>query len=117
MRFHWLLSSLVFAAILAIANKVAITNYLYWHYLWLDTPMHALGGIVIGVLVVALLGDRRPVAFLALCAAAFIGWEIFEYIAKVPQSPNYFFDTTKDLLMDTLGAVAVYVVARKTLWR
>jgi hypothetical protein len=39
-----------------------------------------------------------------------VSWEVFEYITGLRGARKYVFDTTIDLSMDLLGAVAVYGV-------
>mgnify|MGYP003450812586 FL=1 len=79
--------------------------------------MHYLGGVTLSVCLTAVLLHRRDYVYVSLLAAVFVGWEIFELIFGIPREANYPLDTILDLVMDTLGALTVYLVARKTLWR
>lgn len=117
MRTRWLLIALVLSAILALSHYVASEEYLYWRFVWLDVPVHFLGGLTLGVVVVALLNARKPVSYIALMAVVILGWEVFEYIFGLPRESNYMFDTALDVLMGTLGASVAYVLARLSLWR
>lgn len=116
MRLLWLFGALVFTALLAAVHVLALEHFLYWHYLWFDIPMHALGGVVIGALVAPLVFGRRTVWFFALCALLFIAWEVFEYVGGISKGPDLIPDTILDFIMDTLGALLPYVLARKILW-
>lgn len=117
MRLLWLLVALVFAALLAVLQKWAVADFLYWHYPWFDTPMHFLGGLTSGAFLVGVLHVRRPKLYLLGCILIAVGWEVFEVLAGLPREANYAFDTTLDLLMDALGMTCVYFIARRSLWR
>ena len=36
-------------SLLALIHVIAIRLALYWHFLWLDMPVHCLGGIVVAL--------------------------------------------------------------------
>lgn len=116
-RSYWLIAALILSAVLAFLNLWALTEYLYWHYVWFDVLMHFLGGLAIGTFLAGFLFTFRPWLFLFLSIVLFVAWEVFEYIFGLPRKENYIFDTTFDLLMDTFGALIVYIIARKTLWK
>lgn len=117
MRYSWLLPALFLSALIAGLQFYAVNNFLYWHYPWFDVPMHLLGGVVIATVLVAFLHDFRPKLFVLFAAVIFVGWEIFELYFGLPRETNYFFDTALDMLNDSLGATAVYAIARTTVWR
>ncbi len=116
MRLYWFFSALIFSALLASLHWWAMAEFLYWQYPWFDIPMHYLGGVTFGVFIAALSLHRRDYIYVLLLVLVFIGWELFEFIFGVPREANYLLDTVIDLAMDTLGALTVYIVARKTLW-
>lgn len=117
MRLTWFLLALVTCTILAGVNYVAVQNYWFWTYRWLDTPMHLLGGFALASLLVAFLFHFRPYHFLAGMVIVAVGWEVFEYALGLPQPVNYVLDTAHDLLNDTVGASVAYLLARYTIWR
>ncbi len=117
MRYSWLLPALLLSTLIAVLQHYAIANYLYWHYPWFDVPMHLLGGVVIATVLVAFFHEFRPKLFVVAAAAIFVGWEVFEFLLGFPREANYVFDTSLDLLNDTLGATLVYAIARITVWR
>ena len=117
MRSRWLLAAFILCAALAVLQLIAVAHYLYWQYAWFDVPMHLLGGIAIATFLVAILLSRRPRIFSVLFALALIAWEVFEYVFGIPREANYVFDTALDFLMGTLGGIAVYGIARTTIWR
>lgn len=117
MRLVWLLGALVLCAALAALNIIAQEYYLFWRYEWFDVPMHYLGGLAIGVFLIGFLIRFRPLLFSLSFLAIAVGWEIFEFVFGLPKETNYVFDTALDLLMDTMGAVTAYGIARVTTWR
>ncbi|HVW71842.1 MAG TPA: hypothetical protein VHB93_01670 [Candidatus Paceibacterota bacterium] len=120
MNLRWLLAALASAAVLAALHIWAIMHFIYWKYRWFDTPMHMLGGATIGLIAIGLLGNRwQPWRYLALIALAAFGWELFEYVFGITgvTATYYVWDTAHDVLNDVIGAVAVYFVARHTVWK
>lgn len=117
MRTWWLLVALFLCAVLALLNSWAIANHIFWYLVWFDVFMHFLGGLALGVLGVGLLKERRIELFVGGLALAFVAWEVVEYIFGVPREANYAFDTVIDLVMDSLGALVVFGVARRTIWK
>ena len=117
MRLFWLLGALVLACFLAYFQYVALEQYLYWRYLWLDTFMHFLGGLTVATFLVALLDRHRVGVFLGGMFAIAVGWELFELAINAEREANFAFDTSLDLLMDAVGMSFGYVLARYTLWR
>lgn len=112
------LQALIIAVVGAI--HVSATKYfLYWHYVWLDVPVHFLGGLWLGLLSAWLLSSRQlPVSYVRVMLTVLIvsiGWEVFEIAAGVPIEKNFVFDTSLDLVMDILGGTLGYVIARKLL--
>ena len=119
MRLRWLIYALCIAGLLAAVHWYATEHFLYWRFRWFDTPMHLLGGATIGTLAVAVLGRFRPWLYLSLIVLAAVGWELFESAAGIAVLPgvDYGWDTAHDLLNDALGGIAVYAIARFTVWR
>lgn len=117
MRLVWLLCALLLSAGLAVLHYLALTQSLYWYYVWLDVPVHFLGGLAIGMLVIAVLHVFRPWVFLIAIVGVLVGWELFELVIHTTREINFYFDTALDVLMGTLGALTAYSLARFTLWR
>lgn len=117
-RLPWLLATLVCALIVAALEQWAVADFLYWRYVWFDMIMHFLGGLTIGLALVALMASKcRPFWFLSGMIAVAIGWEVFEVLIGSPREANYVLDSSIDLLMDTAGALIAYGAARHTIWR
>jgi hypothetical protein len=117
MRLPWLFAALLLSAAVAALNLLAFEYFLYWRYDWYDLMMHFLGGAAIGVFLIGLSRTFRPRAYLLLFFLVAVGWEVFEYVFGIPREENYRLDTALDLLMDALGALGVYVLARVSVWR
>lgn len=117
MRLAWLFVALVLAALLAAVHLYALPHFWYWYYPWLDVPVHFLGGAFMAAAVVGVLGSYKPKTFALVVLTGAIGWELFELAINVEREANFVLDTSLDLLMDALGAIFVYVLARLTIWR
>lgn len=117
MRFLWYVIAFVLSALLLAVHVEALNEYLYFQYLWLDIPVHFLGGLVLGMFFIAPQRTVRPKTYLLLVAAALIGWEVFEYLIGVRHEEQFLTDTSLDIVMGALGALVAYMGARKTLWR
>lgn len=113
----WLIAALILAAALAALHSYALDTYLYWRYVWLDVPVHFLGGVTLAMLFIGLIRNFHPKTFALLMACVLAGWELFELMIQTQREANFFFDTALDLLMGALGAIVAYALARYTLWR
>lgn len=116
-RLAWLFAALALSALLASLEAWAVTDHLYWRYVWSDTVMHFIGGAMAGALAVGALARKRPAPFVLVVAVIAFGWEYYEIAIGTPHAKNYAFDTSLDLLMDALGAILAYAAARQTIWR
>lgn len=105
---------------LAVLQTLALTFYLYWVYLWFDIPMHFLGGVTValGFYGIRWIANRTPKQFRGLLGtflfAFMIGmlWELYELLFAFPLQPGYLADSLLDLVMDILGGVAGFYIAR-----
>jgi hypothetical protein len=116
---------LAVALAVMILDRTAQTHYFYWMYWWYDIMMHFLGGFLVAgialwVFVRFSKGDARDARrafYVAIATGIVVGilWEYFEFIFKLPQPgvTNIVADTTLDLVMDIIGASAVWIVLRK----
>lgn len=87
-----------------------------------DNLVHFLGGVSIGFCIILFTKIfPRFVIFrrlgMLLIGVIIIGilWEVFEYIADIAVMPGqaYWPDTIKDLILDTIGGVGAWFIARK----
>lgn len=110
---------LIAASVLATVHVLSLELYLYWQHLWLDIPVHMLGGatVALGVFAIHDLTKKfpsrllYPIPVLLFVLIASLAWEVFEIKAGVPIEANFAVDTMIDLIMDMLGGVIGYVVA------
>jgi hypothetical protein len=117
-RLPWLLVALVLAAKLSWLHTTALGSYWYWYFPWLDVPVHFLAGAIMASAVIGVFGAvYRPYLFLLMMVVGAIGWEVFELFINYEREANFVLDTSLDLLMDTLGIIIIYALARLTIWR
>jgi hypothetical protein len=101
-------------SILASSHIFALNFFLYWRYLWLDIPMHFLGGVTValGIAILPFLrvqyfekyAPYKTYVLLVLCVALL--WEIFEMSIGIPtHEEGFFFDMILDVVMGVLGGV------------
>lgn len=107
---------------LAVFHYLSLELHLYWLYLWLDIPMHFLGGVTVALGYLTFLGffpklaDKHftlvhTLVFVLLVAAL---WEIFELTIGIPfEEGTYVDDTTLDIIMGVVGGVGGYFVGRR----
>jgi hypothetical protein len=111
-------SILVFSALLAGFHWFATINFLYWHFVWLDTLSHFLGGTVVGLIVLRIFRTVRirhsALMFFSFVLFVGIGWEAFEYIVGSQRETNYLFDTSVDVVMDILGGCFAWMLFGRT---
>ncbi|MEK7610038.1 MAG: hypothetical protein AAB470_02895 [Patescibacteria group bacterium] len=95
----------------------------YFTFSGYDIIMHFLGGVGIGLFVLALFNslkfsskNRGRVIIFGVIMVGII-WELFEYyfdIAGYPVGTKlYHVDTAKDLIVDTVGAIMIVRMTRK----
>lgn len=110
------------ALVLSVSHSLSLSLHLYWRYLWLDIPMHALGGIAAALGFLALrdffpglpLACARPLPVFAFVLLIAVAWEVFEVMIGVSlQEPHYAGDTALDLLMGLGGGGLGYLVGRR----
>lgn len=114
-------SAAFFLFVLLIINDIAMRLYLFSGYPWIDIPLHLLGGFCVGLASLGVLrfvyrGEKYIalpnflyIIVMTLCVG--IVWEFVEWYmgASVAFGGNFWFDTKKDLLMDTLGGILSYI--------
>jgi hypothetical protein len=112
--------TLIIALVTAALYWIGLENYFFWYYPWYDIPIHILGGLTAGLWGCALAARRgfKPWQALVFCLliAVAVGcvWEIFEYVTGISRELGYWFDTTKDMVDDILGATLAVGLYRAT---
>lgn len=104
--------------IIGVIHFLGTIYFWYWKFLWLDTPVHFLGGLCVGLatLFIASFFIDRPetvkrfnIIFLAIGSAFVVGilWEIFEYVFGISLASHDVFirDTVTDLVFDSVGGL------------
>lgn len=118
LRITLLLATLL---VIAVVHTVSINFFLYWKYVWLDIPMHVLGGVAcaLGYATLPFFGVKfsevHTSLFWFLSFTLLIGlvWEVFEYCAGVSRiETDFIFDTAFDFGMDAVGGILGYVLIK-----
>ncbi len=112
-----LLIALLLASVLLAAHLQALQEFAYWYYPWLDIPMHVLGGAAIGTFLLAFFSHSRTWLYFGCMFLVVLGWEVFEYFARVSTGqPDYWIDTVLDIANGLAGAALALIVSRRSLW-
>lgn len=112
-------SALYLITIFSVSKFIFIPANLYYELLWLDIPMHIMGGFGVASLVSALFSYKeRKVSFFHLFIAytvIAVIWEAYEYQNGVVtyQYMSDWFDTATDYVNGLLGAAVAYLLIRK----
>lgn len=113
--------TLAAASVLAVVHVLSLQFFLYWRYLWLDIPMHVLGGAVV-VFAFFVLYDfdtplpkrwLKPLPVLLIVLLAALAWEAYEILIGIPFGPDHTSDTVSDLAAALLGGIAGLIVAKR----
>lgn len=107
--------------VLALLHYLALTLHLYWHFSWLDMPMHFFGGIVValGVFTTADLIKRFPerlllfVPVISFVLIVALSWEVFELYAGAEKEASHVLDTISDLVLGIIGGSCGWYLARQ----
>ncbi len=113
---------LIAASILAVVHYISLELYLYWRYLWLDIPVHFLGGAVAALGAYAFFDLRLPLAkhivgewwrTMLFVVLIMIAWELFELWSGMPIQDSYARDTASDLVNGFIGGLFGYFIAKR----
>ena len=111
------LASLTLLALLSllVLHIYGMSRHLYLNIWYYDVIMHLLGGV--GIALATLYVLKNPKYIIIATFVMGIVWELFEVYFNltgyVVGTMPYTIDTTKDLIMDTLGAFFVWYVVRR----
>lgn len=110
----------IVVSVVAVLHSVAIDKAYYWTLPWYDIMMHFLGGVWLAFFIFWI-HATKPLPFklgVAQVLLFVIGvgllWEAYELFFKMTfvGDPEYPFDTSLDLVMDTLGGVVAFVISK-----
>lgn len=118
----WVLALIV--SLIGVMNGAASYWHLYYHYHWLDIPMHLAGGLWVGLSALAIyyftpiVAEKkhtvRTVIFIAIFSALIIGigWEAFEWVVDQMTGLKHvdIIDTLSDIMNDLIGATVAAVI-------
>lgn len=120
-----LLAEIFFIGIsVAVLHKMALSLSLYWSIVWFDIMMHFLGGALISLITLFFIYDskffnfsiKKPIiifsAAIGMTLIIGLSWELWELYMGFADIFEDRFDTTLDLIMDTLGAIAAYLYSK-----
>lgn len=102
---------------LTLIHVSSLQFFLYWKYLWLDIPVHILGGITCAFGFALYRYNRKPFStrmeevlwYIAFALLIGIAWELFEFFAKFSVvDEDFFMDTVIDFCMDIVGVLVGY---------
>ena len=119
----------ILIAVIAVLHFLALKFYLYWTFEWFDILMHFLGGLWVALVATwffffsgFLYKDIKPIKKVKIFSIAIISviivgvlWEVWELEADLVfiDEAGYFFDTSLDLVMDTLGGVVAFIYTKQ----
>jgi hypothetical protein len=102
----------VLVLLLAMNTWLGLDKELYFSIWWWDIPNHFLGGVWAALCAAWLYKLQKNKITVLSCAvfalAVGVAWEIFEGTEQIGENVfvPYWIDTTKDIVMDTLGGIA-----------
>jgi hypothetical protein len=120
----YLIPLALFALLTAILHYIALVNFLYWSVDWFDILMHFLGGATMGLLALFVfftsgyipafrdLSKNKWVVFYVVLSFTLIiglGWELWEIFFGMSNPLLDKSDVILDMIMDTIGALAVII--------
>ncbi len=108
------LATILLSLLLLVLHVKAIDGYLYLKIPFYDLITHFLGGVCIALF--ALYAFKKPKYIVPITIVVGLGWEVFEVYYGISGWPlhtlNYWVDSVKDMFVDTLGALVVYIIYR-----
>ncbi|MEI6810559.1 MAG: hypothetical protein WCK60_00730 [Candidatus Nomurabacteria bacterium] len=112
--------SLLFLLILfLVSHYIFEPTYLYYEIWWLDIPMHLLGGLGVGFVIMSIakfydLKLSLLQIFLLFMVVAIV-WEIYEYARgiMVYDDISKYLDTVKDIVMGSIGLYSSYSLIKR----
>jgi len=113
---------IIAASVLAVTHYLSLELFLYWRYLWLDMPMHLLGGVVAALGYLSLRDFMpnwqphwsRSVMVIGFVFLVALSWEVFEFAIGIEfDNDRYLFDTISDLFIGVAGGLIGYFIGTR----
>ena len=109
---------------LALVHLMAMEFSLYWKHVWLDMPMHFLGGfcVALGYAIIPFFKIQLPESlttvwvYLGAVLLVGIAWEVFELftgISLANDAENLLLDTSVDVVLDLCGGYVAYALIKR----
>ncbi len=107
--------TLIFGFQFATVHFLAEFFSLYWRYSWFDIPMHLLGGVLVLLIIGTLVNMKIIPSWLAsswrfpiLLMLVLLSWEVFGIYRFGGLKPDFYTDSSLDLLFGTTGLFIGY---------
>lgn len=108
------LITLISLSALYLLHLFGISNHLYLNIWYYDLIAHFLGGICLALSALYILKSPKHIIWITFVLG--IVWELYEIYFNLTGHPfgsyEYNIDTIKDLILDTLGALSVWYIAK-----
>ncbi len=111
--------TLVYGVQFAVTHALLEYFSLYWRYSWIDVPMHILGGVflmlIVGSFTVMRVLSRRFIdtpLFVVLMVGVLLVWEVFGIWRYGGLKPDFWTDSTVDLICGVIGLGIGYYLVR-----
>lgn len=106
--------TIALSLLLFVLHSKAIDGYWYLKIPFYDLITHFLGGVCIALSALYVLKNPRYIIPITIIVG--LAWEVFEVYYGISGWPlhtlNYWVDSVKDMFVDTLGALVVYIIYR-----
>ena len=104
---------------IGVCHAYALSHDTYWYFPILNRVMHFSGGVWVALASLWILayvgGDTGFARLIVIVMLVSLGWEVFEVAIGMTHEANYVVDTVLDLIMDFLGGVVGFILARPLL--
>ncbi len=110
--------TIIFGVVFATIHIIAEWVRLYWHYPWLDMPMHVMGGLLAVLILSSLRQMRTPLRLLSrvwlalILVMVLLAWEGFGIYRFGGMKPDFWTDSILDLIFGMVGIVCGYILVQ-----
>lgn len=113
------LSATILLSIFLVSRYIFEPTYLYYEFVWLDIPMHIIGGAAVTFFIASVatfLGQKPSVYYYFALYLAVAGlWETYEYMRGIVVYDALwkYFDSIQDVINGGLGALFTIALLKK----